>query len=102
VNQQAVIKLGLVSWLMLAVAMLSGSIGWLMEDSTRGAKSVAAKSLAAIGIHSWRLAVRRLGDGVVSPRPIHQPAVDGYGGVDGVLVHGGGSLRVGEQCSGAA
>jgi len=35
VNQQAVIKLGLVSWLMLAAAMLAGSIGWLVEAEPR-------------------------------------------------------------------
>src|SRR5438270_3113689 len=49
VNQQVVIRLGLVSWLLLAVAMLAGSIGWLVEE-TPAVKTLTVKLLAAIGI----------------------------------------------------
>src|SRR5207248_10690345 len=42
INQQVVIRLGLVSWLVLAVAMLAGSIGWLVERASRTAKTIAA------------------------------------------------------------
>jgi hypothetical protein len=45
VNQQAVIRLGLVSWLVLSVSIVASSIGWLVEN-----ESLAKKVIAGLGL----------------------------------------------------
>jgi hypothetical protein len=41
VNQDAVIRLGLISWLMLGFAMVAGSVGTLVSSRSRNAKVLA-------------------------------------------------------------
>ena len=63
-NQNAVIRLGLISWLMLALAMISGSLGKLASAPSRSAKVI---SWIGIVIGLWPFLAWATGDFLPGP-----------------------------------